>query len=129
MPLKNAKEVTARILAMAKGMPERIGRALYRETLIESLEVVRRTPVDTGRLRSTIRVIGPIYSGNRITCYIVAGGNGVEYAIFVHEDPDALHLVGQWKYVESVILESRAYIGQRVARSMAAEIVSSNNLL
>jgi hypothetical protein len=46
----------------------------------------------------------------------VAGGPAAPYAIFVHEDPDAIHKVGQWKYIESVVKESVPYMAVRIAR-------------
>jgi hypothetical protein len=38
--------------------------------------------------------------------------------MIVHEDLDAFHKVGQAKYLESVIMESRGFIGARVARRL-----------
>jgi hypothetical protein len=36
----------------------------------------------------------------------------------VHEDLTALHKIGQAKYLESVIMESRPFMAARVARRM-----------
>jgi hypothetical protein len=100
----------------SKKFPDEVGRALYIETEIESKEVKRRTPVDTGELRASVHVVGPIRRWRQIYTEIVAGGPAAPYAIYVHEDPDAFHPVGQWKFIESVVLESRPYMAARVAK-------------
>lgn len=93
-----------------------VDAALYQETQVEKTEVIRRTPVDKGALRGSIHVVGPIHVGfNKVYTLIVAGGPSAPYAIYVHENLLAIHPVGQAKFIESVIMESRPYIGQRVA--------------
>lgn len=99
-----------------KNLPDEIGRALYVETEIETKEAKRRTPVDKGPLRASVHTVGPIREWRSVYTEIVAGGPSAPYAIYVHEDPDAFHPVGQWKYIESVIMESRPYMATRVAK-------------
>ena len=113
--------MVAKIKAIATDFPDRVGAALYQEALIEATEMKRRTPVDTrpnaphpGNLRNSIHVEEPQRIGKRIWVMIATGAQAL-YAIFVHEDPDAFHPVGQWKYMESVINESRAYMAKRIA--------------
>jgi hypothetical protein len=101
---------------IARKLPIEIGRALRVEVEIESKEVKRRTPVDQGTLRGTVHVEGPFYEGRMIRMMIVAGGPAAPYAIYVHEDLEAFHKVGQAKYLESVIFESRPHMAARVAR-------------
>lgn len=96
--------------------PDEVGRALYIETEIELKEVKRRTPVDTGELRASEHVVGPTRKFRTIFTEIVAGGPAAPYAIYVHEDEFAIHKVGQWKFIESVILESRPFMAERVAK-------------
>lgn len=105
-----------RLSTLKKNLPEVIGAALYQETGVEATEVKKRTPVDKGALRASVHVEGPFRDGRAVWCNIVAGGPAAPYALFVHENPDAFHKVGQWKYLESVIMESRAYMGARVAK-------------
>lgn len=96
----------------------RSGAALFFEMGIEQAEVIRRTPRDSGDLRSTVRRVGPEVTadGRSVAVWIVAGGPVAPYALIVHEDLEAYHAVGQAKYLESVIKESRSFIGARVAR-------------
>ena len=111
-------EMQGKLRNVAKNYPDRVGKALYAEMGIEEVEVKKRTPFESGDLRDTIHRIGPRKEGETISVLIVAGGPDAPYAIVVHEDLEAIHRVGQAKYLESVILESRAYIGSRVARRL-----------
>lgn len=111
----------ARLLAIGQKYPDRVGAALRVETEIESTEVKRRTPVDSGNLRASIHVEGPIRDGKRVWTKIVAGGPAAPYAIFVHEDTETHHKVGQAKFLESVIMEARPFLAARVAKRLEAE--------
>jgi hypothetical protein len=110
-----------RLQNLKRNFPEEVGRALYQETEVESTEVKKRTPVKHGNLRASIHVEGPIYegrsviNGGKIITKIVAGGPSAPYAMYVHEDLTAFHKVGQAKFIESVIFESRPYMAARVA--------------
>lgn len=90
--------------------------ALRQEAEIEMTEAKRRTPVDTGNLRGSEHVEGPTMSGRVLRAALVAGGPAAPYAVYVHENLDALHPVGQAKYIESVLLESMPYMADRIAR-------------
>ncbi len=114
--MTGAAKVKANIKTLIRRFPDEVGRALYIETGIETTEVKRRTPVDKGTLRASIHTVGPVRQGRTIYTLIVAGGPAAPYAIYVHEDLTAFHKVGQAKYIESVILESRSSMGARVAK-------------
>ena len=115
----NADKVKKNLRRFQEKFPDEVARALYIETELEAKEVRRRTPVKYGDLRGSVRVEGPFregFIGRSIYTKIVVGGAAVPYAIFVHEDLDAQHEVGQAKFLESVLLESRPYMAARVAR-------------
>jgi hypothetical protein len=95
--------------------------ALMAELEIEKSEVLKLTPRDTGALRESIRIVGPEFKGNTVSAYIVAGDESVDYALYVHEDPDAYHPVGQWKYIEEPLMQSGPHLMARVARRIQAE--------
>lgn len=92
--------------------------ALYQETQVEATEVKKRTPVDTGALRASIHVVGPIRNGRTVYTLIVAGGPAAPYAFEVHENLEAFHKVGEAKYLESVIMESRPFMARRIQKRM-----------
>ena len=112
----DARIVKRRLASIPLKFPRETGRALGLETDIEVKEVKRRTPVRRGDLRNTVRREGPIIKGRMIETSILAGSPQVTYALPVHEDLDVIHRVGQAKYIESVILESKTKIARRVAR-------------
>jgi len=77
-------------------------------------EAKKRTPVDTGVLRSSGHVQGPTVVGNDIQVRLVFGGPAATYAVAVHENLTAHHTVGQAKYLESVIVERRGRFAKEV---------------
>lgn len=112
------------IKTIARKFPSRVERALYQEAQIEATEMKRRTPVDTrenaphpGNLRNSIHVEQPEQSGRNISVTIATGAQA-PYAIYVHENPDAIHPVGEWKFMESVLNESRPFMAARLARHL-----------
>ncbi len=110
------REMTRGIRRYAKEFPDRLGIAIKKELEIDALECQRRTPVDTGALKASIHVEGPKENGTAISCQIVAGGIDAPYAIYVHEDLEALHIHGgQAKFIESVLRESAPYMSARIA--------------
>jgi hypothetical protein len=108
-------ELSTRLREFRERMPLELAAALYQEAEIEMTEAKERTPVDTGALRSSGYVTPPSISGTRVTVELGFGGSAAPYAIYVHEDLDAFHTTGQAKYLESVLMESAPFIGERVA--------------
>jgi len=88
---------------------------LYQEAQIEVKEIKQRTPVDTGALRASITLEGPVRNGRRIYVTVVAGGPSVPYAFVVHEDLEAFHKYGEAKYIERPLRESAPYLADRIA--------------
>ena len=113
--LTGVKELEAKLMAIAKNTPKKIGAALYREAQIEMTESKKRVPVDTGALRSSGVVQKPVFDGKNTSVKLGYGGPSVDYALKVHEDLEAFHKVGQAKYLESVLMESAPYLLQRIA--------------
>jgi hypothetical protein len=112
------RSMVATLKAIAKQFPDDVGKALYQEAQIEATEMKRRTPVDTGMLRASIHTEGPERESGRIIKIIFATGANVPYAIYVHEDPDAFHKVGEWKFMESVIKEAAPWMAERVGKRL-----------
>ena len=105
-----------KLMRIAQNAPTEFGRATEEEFReVEMPEVDARTPWKTKNLRSTLRLDGPHTRSKKILCQILSGGVKAPYAVHVHEDPDMVHPHGQWKYLESVMLESRPFIGRRIA--------------
>jgi Bacteriophage HK97-gp10, putative tail-component len=114
--LDGAAAMREKLSRLAQKFPDEVSRALYQEVEVEVTECKRRTPVDTGNLRASIHQEGPERKGLRVVTAIVCGGPSAPYAVYVHEDLEAFHRVGQAKFIESVLLESRQYLAERIAR-------------
>jgi hypothetical protein len=98
--------------------------AVRSELEVEATESQRRTPVDTGSLRASHTV--EVYADRRdVTGTITVGGPSAPYALYVHENLDAHHDVGQAKFLESTLAESQPFLAKRIAKRIAiAEVVS-----
>ena len=97
-----------------KALRERVRDAQKAEAYIELAEMKARTPVKTGDLQADGRVVQQVF-GSGFTVGWRFGGGRIDYAIYVHENLEAHHPVGQAKYVESVLAESRSHLARRVA--------------
>jgi hypothetical protein len=121
---RGVDEMRAKIRQVVREHPDRVKSALYQEAQIEVTEMKRRTPVDVtenaphpGNLRNSLHVEEPEQNGRRISV-VVATGAQAPYAIYVHENPDAFHPIGQWKFMESVLDESAPHMTNRVGRRL-----------
>lgn len=64
----------------------------------------RLVPVDTGALRASGRVEDPNFeTATRVVAELSYGGSAAPYALYVHEDLNARHSVGQAKYLEQPV--------------------------
>jgi hypothetical protein len=120
--LKGATKMIQTLKQFAEKYPDQVAAALYQEAQIEATEMKKRTPVDTtpnaphpGNLRNSIHVEDPERKGRTISVEIATGAQA-PYAVYVHENPDAYHPVGEWKFMESVLNESRSHMADRIAR-------------
>lgn len=121
--MKGVSEMVGTLKKIAEKFPDRVAAALYLEGQIEMTEAKRRTPVDVtphaphpGQLRASGTVHEPERHGKNISVTLSFGGAAKDYAVYVHENPDAIHPVGQWKYLESVLNESRSSMAARLAK-------------
>lgn len=121
--IKGVDEMRAKLIKIAQKFPERTAAAIYREAQIEMTEAKRRTPVDVspnaphpGQLRASGQVSEPVRNGKNISVTLSFGGGAIDYAVYVHEIVENYHPIGQAKYLESTLNESRPYMAGRLAR-------------
>lgn len=121
--MRGASEMISALKKIAEKFPDRVAAALFYVGQQEMTESKRRCPVDTtpnaphpGQLRASGTVHPPVRKGNNISVTLSYGGAAVDYAVHVHENPDAFHPVGQWKYLESVLDESASHMAARIAK-------------
>lgn len=110
-----AVEMRRRLLDAARQFPDEMASAVRSELEIEATESQRRTPVLTGALRAS-HVVDVQGTGADIVGTITVGGVAAPYAIYVHENLDAHHDVGQAKFLESTLTESARFLASRIAR-------------
>ena len=84
----------------------------------------QRTPVDTGALRSSGHVIPPKITRGKIQSIGAFGGTSVLYAIFVHENLQVHHRVGQAKFYQSAVQEKSSDIAPAIKAKILAYLNS-----
>lgn len=100
MALKGKESVVRNLLSAVERLKGAGSAALYQEGLAVDAESVKRTPVDTGRLRATHYVAPPVQRGDTV---VVELGNGTDYAVYVHERTDQAHKVGEAKFLQNAL--------------------------
>ena len=98
--IENIEEVQRFLESRPARTREELNRAVKKTALLVSGEAKRRTPVDTGRLKTSIK--------SKTSKRELAGEvfTEVRYAIPVHENLRARHTVGEAKYLERAAKQS-----------------------
>lgn len=115
MKLIGEEKIKRKLEKLAREMPGEIAMALYQEAEIEATESRHRTPVDLGTLKGSHEV-SVEQTGRDIKATITVGGPAAPYAVYVHENEEAIHEVGRSKFLQSTILESKSSMLARVAK-------------
>lgn len=115
MPLRGARETAENLRRIAREVEQAQLAGVREYGTIELKEMKRLTPHDTYRLMNSGHIEGPERIDHRIKMMFIFD---TEYAVYVHEDLDAIHPYGQAKFVEQPLNESAPYLLPRVAESM-----------
>lgn len=132
--LKGLVEMKGRLLRFAREYPHVMGQALYDELKeVELPESNRRIPKDTHAAEESGVVLGPEVRPGKIAATVAYATRGetnpksgqpvADYIIPLHEDPDAFHPNGEYKFLESTLNESERHLGARLARRAGVEKV------
>lgn len=112
-----------------------MGAALRAEGERIMLESKRLVPVDTGTLRASGVVLGPVRKRGDAEVTLGYGGPAAKYALSVHENPrsgktggvtpsggrrTSWAKVGQWKYLEQPVLAAQKGMAVRLGATVAA---------
>jgi hypothetical protein len=108
--LLGSEQLKAALAALGAQAPRVLASAFLQEAEVVMEKAKELTPVDSGNLKSTGRVIPPVLEGDTLTVTLTFGGpaaNGeeVHYAVYVHENLTARHPVGEAKFLERPVLE------------------------
>ena len=120
--LTGMDKFTATLRRLAAQAPAFAGTALRREGERIMTDAKRRTPVDTGALRASGHVQGPAFSGSAATVTLGFGGAATPYAVYVHENLRARHVVGEAKFLENALNAARRGMDGRLATDIRARI-------
>lgn len=105
--------------AAGVGAPRAAARALTEEGERIMAEAKGQTPVDTGALRASGHVRPPeMSSGGQVSVELVFGGAAAPYALYVHEDLSARHVVGTAKFLERPMLAASRGVADRLAHAI-----------
>lgn len=116
-----AADVLRRLQQVIHEAPTVVAQALFEEAEIEMTEARERTPVETGDLRRSGFVQPPEIDRDAVSVTLGFGGPAAPYAVYVHENLEAFHPVGQAKFLESTLLESVPHLPARIARRINLE--------
>ncbi len=117
--LKGFEDLADRLERAPRDLEKQMNRALNRSIAMAETESKRRTPVDTGYLKSSIGGGG----GFRFVRGLRAGvGTNVKYAVYVHENQSARHPVGQAKFMELGLKAAIPFI-KREMKKVASKLV------
>lgn len=126
--IKGVRDMERALNALVSNFGEEVGNGLRAECEVEMTEAKQRTPVLTGTLRASGHVKGPVREAGDVVVTMGFGGpagsgntNGetnehdVGYAVWVHENEEALHPHGEAKFLERTVLEAVPTLPARVA--------------
>lgn len=114
-------KLQSNLVKMEKKLIEAEQAALYKKGMLIAGDAAMRTPVDTGRLRSTVYASPPTGFPAEVEV-----GFGTDYALPVHERVDVYHRVGQplflWAAVQLHSSGWEAWMAKQTGRYFALGI-------
>lgn len=110
-------EMTQKLGGEGASFRQKLAAALYRRgEAVMTRSKEEFVPVDTGTLKASGMVRPPVWEGtNVVSVELVYGGPAAPYAVVQHETPTYRHRVGQWKYLETPLLEAAPSMAQDIA--------------
>jgi hypothetical protein len=131
----DTKKATQDMKDIKARFPKILAAAAYPEMAVEMREMIMRTPVwnperpvpkghAPGSLRASGRLHPPDVTNERIIFTFSFGNQNVDYALYVHEDPDAFHATGEWNFMRGVLHQSGPFLPARIARHMTGDFLT-----
>lgn len=100
------KVIIENVRGLKRGLMKETAAALY-ETSKDVMALSKEmTPVLTSALKNSHAIVDdePKVEGDKVSVTIEVGGPAAPYAIYVHENLEARHPVGQAKFLEYAVL-------------------------
>lgn len=122
-----AKALREKLDAIVKGAIGELTAALYEEQLALDANMVKRIPVDFGRLRASHYAAPPVeVSPGRI---VGENGVGTDYAIYVHERTELRHTTGEAKFLENALKARTPGFAERMAKRVKRNLQKGRRML
>lgn len=125
--IKGADEIREKLRKLAVDHHSAAKAALHQEGLELMAEAVKRTPVDTGRLRASAYAKAEDGGGDQLREVV---GFGADYALAVHERTEVRHETGQAKFLTSVLEERQGgfvdRMGERIKKNVESGVGMSS---
>lgn len=117
--LDGVKEMERNLSGIATEFPKDAGAALLNAAeAVLSLSLRVYVPVDLGPLRASGQTAGPEHTKKLIIVVIAFGSPTVDYAVVQHEEPDFQHTVGEYKYLETPLMQAAGSLAANLAREL-----------
>jgi hypothetical protein len=119
MALEGVELMFERIRQEREAFLHKLRGALFAEGQDVQTDSMENTPVRDGFLRgSHVTTVAPFEGIEDAAVEITVGGPAAPYAVYVHEDLEAHHTVGEAKFLENAINRARSGFAKRVAERM-----------
>jgi len=118
MALEGVEQMARRLQEIVANAKRELEVAVYQEALVVQRLSMQLTPVLTGALRASHETKRPRTDGGSLVVDIVVGGPAAPYALYVHENLDAHHKVGQAKFLESAVLAYQPEFATNVGKRL-----------
>jgi hypothetical protein len=94
-------------------------REIGEDVMLQAKELC---PVRYGALRASGMAQDVVDDGDALVETLSFGDTAVDYAIYVHEDLEAHHAVGQAKFLEEPLIEMQPQMADLLAESLRAQL-------
>lgn len=101
----NLKDVLDKLGRIPAAVKDGLATQLYQSAEEVMAKAKELTPVDTGALRASGHVQPPVEDARGVSVELGFGGPAAPYAVYVHENLDARHTVGQAKFLEEPLMQ------------------------
>lgn len=113
-----ASDLQKKIEGLIFTVPKEVRQFLRKEGEITKADSMKNTPIEYGALRGSHEVIGPESDGRDIEVQVTVGGPSADYAVYVHENLEAHHPVGEAKFLEDAVARRQNGLLQRLADTL-----------
>lgn len=113
-----ASDLKKKIESLIFTVPKEVRTFMRKEGEITKADSMQHTPLEYGALRASHEVIGPTSDGKDIEVEVTVGGPSADYAVYVHENLEANHSIGEAKFLENAVARRQQGLLSRLASAL-----------